>query len=57
LIVRSTVTLPPYACRRPSHLSQVCRVLLCDQILRLDVDWIHCASFEVKYLEIELLAS
>jgi hypothetical protein len=35
-------------------VAQALRVLLADQILRLDVDWEHGLSpFEVKYLDIE----
>jgi hypothetical protein len=51
LIVRSTVTLQPYAGRRLGLLPQALYVLPDDQILRLDVEWIHRAPpFEVKYL-------
>jgi hypothetical protein len=54
LIVRSTLTLPPYAPGRPSLIAEALRTLLHDQLMCLDVDWEHrLPPFEVKYLEIE----
>jgi hypothetical protein len=54
LIVRSTVTLQPYAPRRPGLFAQALRVLLHDELVGLNVDWKHgLPPFEVKYLEIE----
>jgi hypothetical protein len=51
LIVRSTVTLQPYAPRRPGLFAQALRALLHDELVGLNVDWKHgLPPFEVKYL-------